>query len=95
MLLEYDNKPLYPSSLFQLEEVYSMVYFSDRKDAGKQLASALTDFSFKEGMVLAIPRGGVVVGYEIASALNFKLDVIVPRKIGTPDNPRISYRRRH
>lgn len=67
-----------------------MVYFSDRKDAGKQLASALTDFSFKEGMVLAIPRGGVVVGYEIASALNFKLDVIVPRKIGTPDNPELA-----
>lgn len=67
-----------------------MVYFSDRKDAGKQLASALTDFSFKEGMVLAIPRGGVVVGYEIASALNFKLDVIVPRKIGAPDNPELA-----
>lgn len=67
-----------------------MVYFSDRKDAGKQLASALTDFSFKEGMVVAIPRGGVVVGYEIASALNFKLDVIVPRKIGTPDNPELA-----
>ncbi|MDI9578672.1 MAG: phosphoribosyltransferase [Thermoproteota archaeon] len=67
-----------------------MVYFSDRKDAGKQLASALTDFSFKEGMVLAIPRGGVVVGYEIASALNFKLDVIIPRKIGTPDNPELA-----
>ena len=67
-----------------------MVYFSDRKDAGKQLASALTDFSFKEGMVLAIPRGGVVVGYEIASALNFKLDVIVPRKIGAPGNPELA-----
>lgn len=67
-----------------------MVYFSDRKDAGKQLASALTDFSFKEGMVVAIPRGGVVVGYEIASALNFKLDVIVPRKIGAPDNPELA-----
>lgn len=67
-----------------------MVYFSDRKDAGKQLASALTDFSFKEGMVVAIPRGGVVVGYEIASALNFKLDVIIPRKIGTPDNPELA-----
>ncbi len=67
-----------------------MVYFSDRKDAGKQLASALTDFSFKEGMVLAIPRGGVVVGYEIASVLNFKLDVIVPRKIGAPGNPELA-----
>ncbi len=67
-----------------------MVYFSDRKDAGKQLASALADFGFKEGMVLAIPRGGVVVGYEIASALNFKLDVIVPRKIGAPGNPELA-----
>ena len=63
-----------------------MAFFSDRVNAGKRLASALKDFSGKHGLVLAIPRGGVVVGYEIAKAINLPLDVIIPRKIGAPDN---------
>ena len=41
-------------------------------------------------VVLAIPRGGVVVGYEIAAALMLPLDVIVPRKLGAPDNPELA-----
>ena len=64
-----------------------MAYFSDRVEAGKRLAAELTDFATKNGVVLAIPRGGVVVGYEIARALNLPLDVIIPRKVGAPDNP--------
>ena len=67
-----------------------MAFFSDRVDAGKRLASALKDFSGKKGIVLAIPRGGVVVGYMIAKALNLPLDVIIPRKIGAPDNPELA-----
>jgi putative phosphoribosyl transferase len=67
-----------------------MAYFSDRVEAGKRLASALTDFAGKNGIVLAIPRGGVVVGYEIAKALSLPLDVIIPRKIGAPDNPELA-----
>jgi predicted phosphoribosyltransferase len=67
-----------------------MAYFSDRVDAGKRLASALADFKGKNAVVLAIPRGGVVVGYEIAGALNLPLDVIIPRKIGAPDNPELA-----
>jgi putative phosphoribosyl transferase len=63
-----------------------MAYFSDRVDAGKRLASALKDFALKNGIVLAIPRGGVIVGYEIAIVLNLPLDVIIPHKIGAPDN---------
>ena len=39
---------------------------------------------------MAIPRGGVVVGYEIAAALNLPLDVIVPHKLGAPDNPELA-----
>ena len=67
-----------------------MAFFTDRVDAGKRLASSLKDFSGKKGIVLAIPRGGVVVGYEIAKVLNLPLDVIIPRKIGAPDNPELA-----
>jgi putative phosphoribosyl transferase len=67
-----------------------MAFFTDRIDAGKRLALALKDFSGKNGVVLGIPRGGVVVGYMIAKALNLPLDVIIPRKIGAPDNPELA-----
>src|SRR5271169_841174 len=63
-----------------------MAYFANRVEAGKLLAADLADFAGKNALVLAIPRGGVVVGYEIAKALNLPLDVIIPRKIGAPDN---------
>ncbi len=67
-----------------------MAFFTDRVDAGKRLALALKDFSGKKGVVLAIPRGGVVVGYVIAKELHLPLDVIIPRKIGAPDNPELA-----
>jgi predicted phosphoribosyltransferase len=67
-----------------------MAFFTDRVDAGKRLASALKDFSGKKGIVLSIPRGGVVVGFMIAKALKLPLDVIIPRKIGAPDNPELA-----
>ena len=61
-----------------------MAYFSDRVDAGKRLAAALKDFEGKNAVVLAIPRGGVVVGYEIAKALNLPLDLIIPAQDRCP-----------
>jgi putative phosphoribosyl transferase len=67
-----------------------MPYFADRVEAGKQLASALADFSRKNAIILAIPRGGVIIGYEIAKALNIPLDVIIPHKIGAPNNPELA-----
>lgn len=67
-----------------------MAFFVDRIDAGNRLASVLKDFSGKKGIVLAIPRGGVVVGSVIAKSLNLPLDVIIPRKIGAPDNPELA-----
>ena len=67
-----------------------MAFFVDRVDAGKRLASALKNFSSKKGIVLSIPRGGVVVGYMIAKTLNLPLDIIIPRKIGAPDNPELA-----
>ena len=67
-----------------------MAYFSDRVDAGKRLASALADFKKRNAIILAIPRGGVVVGYQIAKELNLPLDVIIPHKIGAPYNPELA-----
>jgi predicted phosphoribosyltransferase len=67
-----------------------MAYFSDRVDAGERLAEALAEFKFQNGLVLAVPRGGVVVGYQIAQRLQLPLDVIVPHKLGAPDNPELA-----
>ena len=61
----------------------------DRVEAGKQLAQALKTAS-ENAIVLAVPRGGVVVGYEVARALGVQLDVIVTKKIGAPDNPELA-----
>lgn len=58
--------------------------FRDRKDAGQQLARALSEYRGQEALVLGIPRGGVPVAYEIACSLDAELDVIVARKIGAP-----------
>lgn len=52
------------------------------------MAVALEKFKAqKDVIVLALPRGGVVVGNEVAKTLNLPLDLVVPRKIGAPDNP--------
>jgi predicted phosphoribosyltransferase len=61
----------------------------NRVEAGKQLAQALRTAS-ENAIVLAVPRGGVVVGYEVAKALGVPLDVIVTKKIGAPDNPELA-----
>src|SRR5204863_5245011 len=59
--------------------------FEDRFEAGRVLASKLSEFSGRDDVVvLALPRGGVPVGYEVAQALHAPLDVFVVRKLGTP-----------
>ncbi len=61
--------------------------FEDRRDAGRQLARALAHCrDAPRTIVLALPRGGVAVGYEISLALHVPLDVLVTRKLGTPGN---------
>lgn len=67
-----------------------MAYFSNRIEAGRRLAESLKEFAGDGGVVLAIPRGGVVLGYEIAQKLHLELDVIVPRKLGAPNNPELA-----
>ncbi|RJS83272.1 phosphoribosyltransferase [Candidatus Bathyarchaeota archaeon] len=64
--------------------------FSDRKEAGEILAEKLEKLRLENPVVLAIPRGGVVVGYEVARKLKAPLDVIVPRKLGAPGNPELA-----
>ena len=63
--------------------------FADRVDAGNRLAEAIERFVADPTVVLAIPRGGVVVGEVVARALGAPLDVVVPRKIGAPSNPEL------
>ncbi|KKW35547.1 phosphoribosyl transferase [Candidatus Adlerbacteria bacterium RIFCSPHIGHO2_01_FULL_54_23] len=61
--------------------------FKDREDAGKRLAERLLKYEGANATVLALPRGGVIVGAEVARALALPLDIVVPRKVGYPGNP--------
>jgi putative phosphoribosyl transferase len=61
--------------------------FADRREAGRQLAGSLRNESFEDPIVLALPRGGVPVGFEVAKALRAPLEVFVARKIGAPGRP--------
>ncbi len=65
--------------------------FRDREEAGEVLAAALVGRFDPEGVVvLAIPRGGVVVAVPVARALGAPLDVVIPHKLGAPGNPELA-----
>ena len=65
--------------------------FHDRHDAGRQLAGRLTHYACRpDVIVLALPRGGVPVGYEVARALGAPLDVFVVRKLGVPGHEELA-----
>jgi putative phosphoribosyl transferase len=65
--------------------------FRDRYDAGETLAERLPEFKGRpDVMVLALPRGGVPVGYVVARELGVPLDVFVVRKLGTPGQPELA-----
>jgi putative phosphoribosyl transferase len=61
--------------------------FNDRTDAGIQLGKALLKHRGPDTIVLAIPRGGVEIGYRVAKALDAPLSLIISRKLPLPDNP--------
>jgi putative phosphoribosyl transferase len=67
----------------------SALPFRDRHDAGQQLAAALEAYRGSDGLVLALPRGGVPVGFEVARTLGLPMDVVLVRKIGAPDFPEL------
>lgn len=65
--------------------------FTDRRAAGRLLAQELLDYADRSDvLIIALPRGGVPVGYEIATRLGAPLDVLVVRKIGTPWNEELA-----
>lgn len=65
--------------------------FKNRQEAGGKLATKLQSYKATENLiVLAIPRGGVVVGRELANRLKTPLDIIITKKIGAPGNPELA-----
>ncbi len=68
-----------------------MALFEDRTEAGRRLASELSAYAGRDDVVvLALPRGGVPVGYEVAKALGAVLDVYVVRKLGVPGHEELA-----
>lgn len=65
--------------------------FENRRDAGKQLAAKLAEYQDRSAVVLAIPRGGVPLGAELAAALNAELDFVISRKIPIPLQPEAGF----
>jgi predicted phosphoribosyltransferase len=61
--------------------------FRDRGDAGRKLGEALQAYKESDPLILAIPRGGVEVGYEVAKALGADFSLLICRKLPYPDNP--------
>ena len=64
--------------------------FADRGEAGRRLADKLLHLKDRKPVVLALPRGGVAVGFEIARALEAPLDIVLVRKIGVPWQPELA-----
>lgn len=64
--------------------------FLDREDAGKKLSEELKKFKNENPIVLAVPRGGVIIAYETIRQLGYKWDLIIPRKLGAPHNKEIA-----
>jgi putative phosphoribosyl transferase len=75
--------------LFYHEAAITM--FEDREDAGKKIGKALIKYKNKNVLVLAIPRGGVEVGCEVAACLNADFSILIARKLPFPDEPEAGF----
>jgi len=64
--------------------------FASREEAGQKLAEKLKKYKKENPVVLAIPRGGIVIGAKIAKALSAPLSLIIIRKLGAPGNPELA-----
>jgi len=63
--------------------------FVNRQDAGSQLAEKLISYKKQNPLIISLPRGGVVVGFPIATVLKIPLEVVIVRKLGSPQNPEL------
>jgi putative phosphoribosyl transferase len=68
----------------------AIMWFTDRRDAGRRLAAALVGRDLESPLVLGLPRGGVPVADEVAAVLRAPLDVLVVRKLGSPHHPELA-----
>jgi len=68
-----------------------MERFRDRSDAGRRLARVLMELKNSDPLILALPRGGVPVAYEVAVALCAPLDILIVRKLGVPFQPELAW----
>lgn len=64
--------------------------FRDRTDAGNLLAERLAQMGFDNAIVLGIPRGGVILADIVAKKLGADFDIVIPRKLGAPDNEELA-----
>ncbi len=64
--------------------------FENRYDAAKKLAARLEKYRKQPGVIFAVPRGGVPIGYYLASHFNFPLELLLTKKIGHPLNPELA-----
>lgn len=64
--------------------------FKNRQDAGSKLAQALLPYAHEKPIILALPRGGIAIGFEVAQTLNAPLDVLVVRKLGAPHHEELA-----
>ncbi|HYM44565.1 MAG TPA: phosphoribosyltransferase family protein [Solirubrobacteraceae bacterium] len=64
--------------------------FLDRRDAGRRLAAELMGIARERPVIVALPRGGVPVGFEVARALEAPLEILAVRKLGAPGNPELA-----
>lgn len=67
-----------------------MERFADRREAGRRLGAKLRQEQISDPLILALPRGGVPVGYEVALMLNSPLDLLLVRKVGVPGQPELA-----
>jgi putative phosphoribosyl transferase len=68
-----------------------MKRFRNRSQAGKELAEKLTAYADKDGSILALPRGGIPVAFEIAKRLNLPLELLLVRKLGVPGHEELAF----
>lgn len=71
-----------------MDGIDRIMIFKNREEAGHRLVERLSSYRYQPGtLILALPRGGVAVGYQLTLGLHLPLDVFITRKLGAPDNP--------